>query len=705
MAAEWTDTVAAGLFVVSVKATVVLALAIALSKIRRWSARARYDLWSTTLLGLLVLPILVAVLPAWHIDLPWPGIASPESMAKIEAATGLEAGQGPPLSEPVSQAGTWAPLAPVEGISQRTTKRLDGLRLVVVLWSAGAVATLLWLLTGLARVERFAYRAEPLTGTRWQSLLHRAQRRVGFPRPVTLLKSAPIASPMTWGLRRPVILFPTGAEAWSDDCLDVVLTHELLHLRRGDWLLQLIAQATCAVYWFHPLAWLAARRHADERERSCDDAVVALGTPPSAYASHLLEITQCLRSRAAGPSIALPVIRRSQLERRIMQILNTDHFDSKAPGAQTPGLLVAMSLFVLVAASIELGPGTTAEESGAETSLDSTFHSGAKDNFTYQILESPEGDPAAGHDISLRLVGRGAIDLQDATLSLQPGAALEIETEHEATVQRLQITRNDQGKLVYVWTLDGEERPFDATGQAWLDTTLRLVSSYMEIEKLHGRESSLNGKISTLHGQRSDLAGQISSLRGQQSALRGQISSLRGQQSALRGQISSLRGRQSTLRGLISHLQGEISRLLAEKRRRVRAGAGDEEQSKTLAEANAAIDLQIALLRGQLEDVAAELEAQGTDEKVERLQEKATSGELEQRVQALQEKLDAFDVTGHVQAIERKIEALQIDRRTQELEQEIEALNVDERVAEIRQQEIEPTRRALESHLGELAEQ
>lgn len=115
------------------------------------------------------------------------------------------------------------------------------------------------------------------------------------------------------------ILLPAEAQTWSAERLRAVLLHEQAHVARHDTLLGLAGDVACAVYWFHPLAWIAARYARLERERACDDRVLARGVEPGDYASAMIDVARSLARRSAA---AMPMADRSQLEQRIRAILD-----------------------------------------------------------------------------------------------------------------------------------------------------------------------------------------------------------------------------------------------------------------------------------------------------------------------------------------------------------------------------------------------
>ncbi len=155
---------------------------------------------------------------------------------------------------------------------------------------------------------------------------------------------------MTWGWRRPIVLLPPDAEHWSTERRLLVLRHELVHVKRGDYVTQLLGQGAVALYWFHPLVWFAARRLRIERERACDDAVLTLGTRASTYATHLLAIASSIHANPIGAATSIPMARRSQLEGRLMAIL--DPHIRRVAARATATVVVALLATLALAVSI-----------------------------------------------------------------------------------------------------------------------------------------------------------------------------------------------------------------------------------------------------------------------------------------------------------------------------------------------------------------
>jgi TonB family protein len=201
------------------------------------------------------------------------------------------------------------------------------------------------LCVGLARLRRLAARAQRLDDGRWAEIAADIRRATGLRHPVALLHGDHQALLVTWGVTSPSILLPAGAETWSDERARIVLRHELEHIRRGDWIVQLLGEILRAVYWFNPLMWLACRQLRRESEHACDDAVLGGGVEPTEYAAQLLDLARLLN---AGRRVQLPapaMARSSSLEGRISAMLNT-HLDRR-PLMRSTRIVTAVLLAVL----------------------------------------------------------------------------------------------------------------------------------------------------------------------------------------------------------------------------------------------------------------------------------------------------------------------------------------------------------------------
>ena len=120
---------------------------------------------------------------------------------------------------------------------------------------------------------------------RLEGRLQELAARLGLRRRVSLALSAEVTEPGVWGVRRPVVLLPADvARHLEPEELDAVLLHELVHVERWDNLVGDVHMVLCCLFWFHPLLWWLDRRLLAERERACDDRVVALSGASRPYA-------------------------------------------------------------------------------------------------------------------------------------------------------------------------------------------------------------------------------------------------------------------------------------------------------------------------------------------------------------------------------------------------------------------------------------
>ncbi len=152
---------------------------------------------------------------------------------------------------------------------------------------------------------------------------------------------------MTWGVVRPKLLLPEAAEEWPEEQRRAVLLHELAHAHRWDYATNLIARLACAIWWFNPLTWLAARRMAAERERACDDIVLNQGARPSEYARQVLAIAAGLRLGGWSECAGIAMARSSKLEGRLRAILDSS-LPRRAPGRVVGLLMLGGAMLVIL---------------------------------------------------------------------------------------------------------------------------------------------------------------------------------------------------------------------------------------------------------------------------------------------------------------------------------------------------------------------
>jgi TonB family protein len=316
-----------------VKITLSTALGLIGVRLARQSrAAVRHTLLVAVFGVLLLMPVASLVAPAIRIAVP---AVMQEQVRPLYGAAAI------PSPAPEHS-------GPATAIPVQVSSRPSLSAVLLTAWIAGAALFLLPVVMGLWQVRWLRRSALPWLET--QTVLDELALDAAIHRPVDLLLHPALPGPMTCGIVRPAIVLPPDAQGWSGDDLKRAIVHELAHVRRGDWAVQCLARATCAVYWFHPLVWVAWRRLVLEAERSCDDVVLG-NSDAGAYADQLVALAQRLSMATKSPHLAMAS--RADLTTRVRAVL-----DHRVPRGRAGRLSVALACAAAMVLVLSLSPLT-----------------------------------------------------------------------------------------------------------------------------------------------------------------------------------------------------------------------------------------------------------------------------------------------------------------------------------------------------------
>jgi beta-lactamase regulating signal transducer with metallopeptidase domain len=370
------------------KSTVLCGLAFGLAGLlRRASAASRCAVWNALFVGLLILPVLCLLLPSWTIPLPaahsipavpdavgiavMPPPAPLPEIAPIPPAAGtpvdapeLMPSFAPPASAPLP-AGTPSMDAPPAAADvsppalmeiPSATPQFDWTLVVLGVYGFGVGMVLLRVVMSGLRLRGLERSAVVCTDETILDAAYDAASTLNITRPSLVIlaaSDAPATVPMTWGHRRPRLLLPADASEWSAARLRAVLLHEFAHLARADWLLQMTAQFACALFWFHPVVWRAARLRRLDSERGADDCVILSGVAPTDYAAVLLETARARRLALCSEG-AISMAHTAHLSNRVQCLL--DRHQSRRSPARAALLIGGVLSFAALSALSALRP-------------------------------------------------------------------------------------------------------------------------------------------------------------------------------------------------------------------------------------------------------------------------------------------------------------------------------------------------------------
>ena len=404
---------AATLLMLVAKATLLLLAALGVSALlQRASAGARHLVWVAIVGALLLLPAFVKWTP-WRL-----AILPPATPSVAAQASGPSPSPSlPPTAQTAlvpNVASSAQPLASQIAQRRNILATTSPWQLAAIIWGVIALSVTLWLALGFLSVRRIVRRARALEDRLWTGPLYEIADRLGIDATPRLMRSEDVQMPFACGLVRPTIVLPAESDDWDIERRRAVLMHELAHIRRRDLLGHTLGRLACAVYWFHPLVWTAARRMRIESERACDDLALTCGLRATTYAEHLLDIVTAV-GKTRTPAIAIPMAHRREFEGRMLAIL--DPALRRGVGRrQSAALLVGLVALVVVVGGAVPAPRAAAQltndsalpapSAPADTAvnatqvrvLTSTTHQSTVKNEVKQTLTSPskpsEREPA-----------------------------------------------------------------------------------------------------------------------------------------------------------------------------------------------------------------------------------------------------------------------------------------------------------------------
>ncbi len=280
-----------------------LAIAGILWVCRRRSANARYGVASGGLIALLAAPVVTAAVL-------WQAARAVEPLQRTDLAAAREQGNRSTRGHALLAGDS------METVHARLTAVLPG---VVTVWLAGVSLLLVRMGGGFWRVHRLHEAGFAAPASRWQEVASRLASRLGLADAVRVVESRLVSTPTVVGWMRPIILLPVAALAnLTPAQVEAILAHELAHIRRHDYLVNLLQSLGETFLFYHPAVWWVSGRIRAERENCCDDVALVICGDRVGYASALTALEEW-RGREAAPVVAATDGPLSGRVRRILE--------------------------------------------------------------------------------------------------------------------------------------------------------------------------------------------------------------------------------------------------------------------------------------------------------------------------------------------------------------------------------------------------
>ena len=268
---------------------------------------------------------------------------------------------------------------------------------IVLVWLTGVLLLSVRLLFGWLRAHSIAKKNAAEAAPEWQRSARRLAQALKLNRAVQLLESAAVEVPTVIGWLRPVVLLPaTSLTGLSTEQMEMILAHELAHIRRNDFFVNLMQAVVETLLFYHPAVWWISNRIRVEREHCCDDVAVAVSGKPLVYARALTRLEE-LRIEDAQAFLAA---NGGSLMGRIRRLAGARAESPNAPSRFVAGAaLLTVLLALIIAPSLPLrgqqqkADPPTPKPQASQTTVDVKADNAADEDDS-DDMEAPEADDA-----------------------------------------------------------------------------------------------------------------------------------------------------------------------------------------------------------------------------------------------------------------------------------------------------------------------